>query len=261
MSTGPELEADLERALQQDELEVEYQPIHVLSEPERYGVEALVRWRHPARGLIFPAEFIPVADKAGLTGPLGAFVLQTACRQLASWDLSGTPVSWVAANITGHQLREADLAATVRDALDAARASPSRLWLEITESALFEDTTVTSGILEQLQGLGVNLAVDDFGTGCSSLMQLHRFPVSRLKIDRVFISDLPDNDDDSTIVRAAIELAHALGMEAAAQGIETEEQLAALKAMGCDLGQGFLWPGDPPPDASPRMTSGCGWSS
>lgn len=261
MSISPELEADLERALQQDELEVEYQPIHVLSEPGRHGVEALVRWRHPTRGLIFPAEFIPLADQAGLTAALGAHVLQTACRQLASWDLSGAPVSWVAVDVTGRQLREADLAGMVRDAMDAARVSPSRLWLEITESVLFEDTTVTSAILEQLQGLGINLAVDDFGTGCSSLVQLHRLPVKRLKIDRVFICDLPGNPDSSTIVRAAIEMAHALGLEAAAQGIETEEQLAALRAMGCDLGQGFLWPGDPPPGANPRMASGCGWSS
>jgi diguanylate cyclase (GGDEF)-like protein len=245
-----EMEADLRDAIDGGELHVEFQPILRLDPPGAHGVEALVRWNHAMRGRTAPSDFIPVAEETGLIVPLGAFVLDTACRQLAAWDAEGLEGLSVAVNLSGRQLAEAGIVDVVRNAVCAAGIEPGRLCLEITESVLMEDTTAAVTILGRLHELGVNLAVDDFGTGYSSLVYLRRFPVQQLKLDTVFISGLGRSREDTTIVKTVIDLAHALGLEAVAEGVETQEQLTALRAMGCDLGQGYLCSG---PVAAPDI--------
>jgi diguanylate cyclase (GGDEF)-like protein/PAS domain S-box-containing protein len=246
--TRLDLEADLRRAIERDELSVAYQPVLNL-DGKTVHVEALVRWNHPTRGVISPADFIPVAEETGLILALGAQVLVKACSQVAAWDAAGVGGLAVAVNLSGRQLAQPDLVDIVCDALGAAGIGPERLWLEITESVLMEDTSGSAKVLTQLAALGVGLAVDDFGTGYSSLQYLRRFPVKQLKLDRAFVSGVARNADDTTIVRAVIDLAHALGLEAVAEGVETTEQLEALRAMGCDFGQGYLWSRAVAPDA------------
>jgi len=236
-----DLEADLRRAIEREQLRIEYQPIIELAGNQPTGVEALARWLHPARGMVPPADFIPMAEQTGLIIPLGEWVLRQACRQLAAWDRDGGPSLSVAVNLSSRQLAQSDLADTVGEATADAGISPARLCLEITESALMADTEAAGDQLGDLNRLGVQLAVDDFGTGYSSLLYLRRFPVQQLKVDRAFVLGLEQNSEDSAIVRAIIELAHALGLEAVAEGVETAEQLASLRKMGCDLGQGYFW--------------------
>ncbi|MHB8508115.1 MAG: EAL domain-containing protein [Candidatus Dormibacteria bacterium] len=236
-----DMEADLRRAIENEELHVEYQPLVDLQAQRTHGVEALVRWEHRTRGTVSPGEFIPVAEETGMILPLGAYVLRRACLQLAAWDALHLPELSVAVNLSGRQLARSDLVDVVSEALSLAGVPPRRLWLEITESVLMEDPNAAANTLTQLHRLGVNLAVDDFGTGYSSLMYLRQFPVQQVKLDRFFVSGLGRNPDDTTIVRAVIELAHALGIKALAEGVETPGQLAALREMGCDLAQGYLW--------------------
>jgi diguanylate cyclase (GGDEF)-like protein/PAS domain S-box-containing protein len=236
-----DLEADLRRAIERTQLLVEYQPLVEVASDQPTGVEALVRWQHPTRGLMPPADFIPLAEQTGLIIPLGDWVLRQACQQLAAWDRDGGPSLSVAVNLSSRQLAQKDLAATVGAAIADAGISPDRLCLEITESALMADTEAAGDQLSDLNRLGVQLAVDDFGTGYSSLLYLRRFPVQQLKVDRTFVACLEQSSEDLAIVRAVIELAHALGLEAVAEGVETAEQLAVLREMGCDRGQGYLW--------------------
>jgi Amt family ammonium transporter len=255
--TRLDLEAELRQAIEGQELTVEYQPVINLA--GRTGhVEALVRWNHPTRGVICPADFIPLAEETGLIVQLGAQVLATACRQLAAWDSEGLHDLSVAVNLSGRQLVQPDLVEVVQDALCAAGIDPKRLWLEITESVLMEDKIAAEAVLGRLHALGVGLAVDDFGTGYSSLIYLRRFPVQQLKLDRAFVSGVARNGEDTAIVKAVIDLAHVLGLEAVAEGVETTEQLAALRAMGCDLGQGYLWSRPVPAAAIPGIVRGCG---
>ncbi|WP_377705089.1 EAL domain-containing protein [Pseudoduganella sp. UC29_71] len=241
------LESDLRRALEQEQLEVYYQPQASLEDGQIIAMEALVRWRHPTRGMVPPNEFIPLAEETGLINPLGDWVLRTACAQLRSWIAQGLPPLRVAVNLSVRQLLQKDFAASVEAVLADTGLPPHLLELEITESTLMENAQDTLKALHRLRGLGVRLSIDDFGTGYSSLSYLKRFPVDIIKIDRSFVRDVPMDADDVAIVTAIIALAHSLRLEVVAEGVETEAQLNFLKGRNCDLMQGYhLSPAIPP---------------
>ena len=233
---------ELRQALEQDEFRLFYQPVVRLFDQCIVGTEAVLRWEHPTRGLVSPGEFVPLAEETGLIIPLGSWVIERACRQLAEWDMLGCPTSSaVSVNVSGRQLAETGLVEVVRNALDAAGVDPSRLWLEITESVLMDDLAVGQSILNSLHQLGVSVAVDDFGTGYSSLLRLSQYCVQSLKLDRGFVAGVGTNRVETAIVRSTIDLAHALGLDAIAEGVERPDQLVALRGMRCDLAQGHLW--------------------
>jgi diguanylate cyclase (GGDEF)-like protein/PAS domain S-box-containing protein len=237
-----EVETDLRRALERDELVVHYQPV-VRMTGAMVGVEALVRWQHPEKGLVPPGEFIPVAEETGLIQAVGAFVLHEACRQVAAWNRENpdrAPLS-VAVNLSARQMSAADLTRLVLTALNESGLEPGLLCLEITESVLMEDVTASRSVLQSLKELGVRLGIDDFGTGYSSLLYLRRFPVDFLKVDRSFVSGLGENSEDGAIVAGVLGLAHALGVGAIAEGVEQPAQADKLAALGCEQAQGFLW--------------------
>jgi diguanylate cyclase (GGDEF)-like protein len=237
-----EVETDLRRALERDELVVHYQPV-VRMTGAMVGVEALVRWQHPEKGLVPPGEFIPVAEETGLIQAVGAFVLHEACRQVAAWNRSNpdrAPLS-VAVNLSARQMSAVDLTRLVLTALNESGLEPGLLCLEITESVLMEDVTASRSVLQSLKELGVRLGIDDFGTGYSSLLYLRRFPVDFLKVDRSFVSGLGENSEDGAIVAGVLGLAHALGVGAIAEGVEEPAQADKLAALGCEQAQGFLW--------------------
>jgi diguanylate cyclase (GGDEF)-like protein len=234
------LESDLRRALEQgQQLEVHYQPQARLTDGHIIGMEALVRWRHPTRGMIAPAEFIPLAEETGLINPLGDWVLRSACAQLQQFIRAGLPPLRVAVNLSVRQLLQKDFAASVEAVLADTGLAPHLLELEITESTLMENAQDTLAALHRLHTLGVRLSIDDFGTGYSSLSYLKRFPVDIIKIDRSFVCDVPQDADDMAIVTAIIALAHSLRLEVVAEGVETEAQLAFLRGRNCDLMQGY----------------------
>jgi diguanylate cyclase (GGDEF)-like protein len=233
------LENDLRRALQRDELEVYYQPQARFESMHIVGMEALVRWNHPTRGLVSPLEFIPLAEEAGLIEPIGEWVLRTACAQLQRWIQSGLPVIRVSVNLSVKQLLQPDFTLTVERALEDTGLRPHLLELEITESTLMEHAEDTLEALDRLRSLGVRLAIDDFGTGYSSLAYLKRFPVDVVKVDRSFVRDVPHDADDAAIVKGIIALAHSLRLEVVAEGVETEAQLEFLRAQACDMLQGY----------------------
>jgi diguanylate cyclase (GGDEF)-like protein/PAS domain S-box-containing protein len=235
-----EQEAELRAAIELGQLEAHYQP-YVASDGTIAGLEALVRWRHPQRGLIFPSDFIPIAEETGLVLPLGAAVLREACQQVATWRAAGHADLRISVNLSARQLAQPELAELVMAALTDAGLSPEALCLEITETALMSDPTRAACVLEDIHRLGVEIALDDFGTGYSSLVYLRHFPVQVLKLDRHFVAGLRTNRDDTAIVGAAIDLAHALGLVAIAEGVETATQCEDLTALGCDLFQGFYW--------------------
>ena len=227
------LEHDLRHAVERDELVLHYQPLVELATQRILGFEALVRWRHPERGLVNPGEFITIAEETGLIVPVGSWVLQTACAQLARWP----DEIEVAANLSPRQIRP-ELVAEIQHLLARHRIAPERLVLEITESLVLDP--LAKPVIEQLRTLGVRLALDDFGTGYASLGSLQRFPLDVVKLDRTLISSLTE-DSGVAVVRAAVELGRALGMNVVAEGIEDECQRAALRDLGCPLGQGFLF--------------------
>ena len=236
-----ELEADLRRAVERNELVLQYQPIFDLSTGELVSAEALVRWDHPTRGRLAPNVFIPLAEETNLIDEVGTWVLRTACAEVARWArLSKGRVPRVAVNLSPHQLADPHLPWTIQAAIAQAGAVPAWLSLEVTESLLMENTGPVVERLHAIRSLGVSIAIDDFGTGYSSLAYLHQFPISHIKIDRSFVTPLEDPAHDSGIVRAIVEIGRSLGMSTIAEGIETEAQLARLRALGCDLGQGFL---------------------
>ncbi len=253
--TRMELKADLELAIANDEFEMYYQPIVDLRSGHVSGVEALVRWRHAERGLVLPTEFIPIAEETGLIVPLGNWVVHAACQQLADWTSAGRLSSpllkrlsvWV--NLSARQLQEPDFVDTVADALRASGIQPDRVTLEITESALMADVEHCAATLHRLRALGVRLAIDDFGTGYSSLSYLERLPVEVLKIDRSFTAAIGHGRDVPVLVRSIVKLGQTLHMEVLAEGIETAEQLARLRAIDCRLGQGFYFSAAVPADA------------
>ena len=234
-------ELALRQAIDRGELEVHYQPVFSVATLAIESVEALVRWRHPTRGLVPPVDFIPLAEETGLIAPLGRFVLEEACRQLQAWTAADPRCESlvVSVNLSPHQFRQPDLSDQVAEVLAVTGLDPARLCLEVTESAMMADASSATATLQQLKALGTRLSIDDFGTGYSSLSYLKRFPVDFVKIDRSFIGDLADGDVDTEIVRAVIRLSAAIGMQAVAEGVETEQQLLALRALGCPLVQGY----------------------
>jgi diguanylate cyclase (GGDEF)-like protein len=233
------LQSDLHEALVRQQFELAYQPKVDVNSGAVHSVEALIRWRHPERGLISPSSFIPLAEDCGLIGSIGQWVIKEACRQAKAWQLKGlTPVR-IAVNLSGSQFREDSLLATIRQALNEAQLDPSYLEVELTESAVMLDPEASVAILEQLSRMGVLVSVDDFGTGYSSMSYLRRFPIDKLKIDRGFISEVMTRPDDASIVRAIVSLAHSLRLKVVAEGVETSDQLEFLKSLGCDQYQGF----------------------
>ena len=233
------LESDLHEALALGQFELHYQPKVDTATGGIHGDEALVRWRQPQRELIPPGEFIPMAEACGLIDSIGAWVVREGCRQARAWQLEGLPHLRVAVNLSAFQFRHGNLLQMIREALQAADLEPRFLEVEITESALMSDPEESVTILEQLSRMGVVVSVDDFGTGYSSMSYLRRFPIDKLKIDRGFIAELISRADDASIVKAIVSLAHSLHLKVVAEGVETEEQLALLKSIGCDQYQGF----------------------
>jgi len=210
-----------------------------LSNGRIFAVEALIRWRHPERGLVAPGDFIPLAEETGLIGPIGDWTLREACRQNKAWQVSGLPPIVVSVNVSARQFQEKDWVERVAAALSESGLEARYLELELTESMIMEDVQQAVETMHRLERLGVHLAIDDFGTGYSSLASLKRFPVGRLKIDRSFVRDLPDDGDDAAIARAVISLAHSLHLRVIAEGVETREQIDFLREAGCDEIQGF----------------------
>jgi len=238
-----ELKADLLRAIDDGELRCYYQPIVSLETGSITGVEALVRWAHPTRGLMGPESFIPLAEDTGLVVPLGRWVLREACQQLRAWQvrLPVTSSLTMSVNLSVRQLADDNLIDDVRSAISEANIDPSTVTLEITETTLMSDTEVTRRRLDDLRQIGVSLAVDDFGTGYSSLQYVQRFPIDIIKIDRGFVVGLGIDPSDIAVVQSMIELAQRLGVHTVAEGIDRPEQVAILQALGADLGQGFLF--------------------
>ncbi len=231
---------ELRRALERDELRLHYQPVVRLDSNRITGFEALVRWEHPERGLVGPNEFIGLAEETGLIVPMGLWVLEAACRQLAWWHEQGADIT-MSVNLAARQLSEPTLPGDVAGVLRATGVRPDSVWLELTESALMSDAEATIASLLALRALGVRLAVDDFGTGYSSMSYLKRFPIDSLKIDKTFVDGLGRDPEDTAICAAIVSLAHALEMGAVGEGIETTEQLEELCALGCEYGQGYLF--------------------
>ena len=236
-----DIENALRRALDRRELRIHYQPVVDLATGRIVGVEALLRWEHPERGLLLPGEFIGVAEETGLIVPIGAWVLHQACRQVQRWhaDLPDHPPLRLAVNLSGRQLGHATLLEQVTTAITGTGIDPALVELEITESVLMDDVATSEETLARLKRLGVRIVVDDFGTGYSSLSYLRHFPVDQLKVDRSFVGGLGRDPSDSAIVAAVITLAHTLGLSAVGEGVETADQLAELRSLGCDLAQGF----------------------
>lgn len=236
-----ELEADLRRALERGEMCLHYQPEIDLTSGRIVGAEALLRWQHPQRGMISPAVFIPLAEETGLILALGEWVLTSVCAQIRSWQAQGLPAVPVAVNLSARQFRKNDLAETVRLILHQSGLDPRLLKLELTESMIMQEPPAATATMQQLKRLGVGLALDDFGTGYSSLNYLRRFPVDVLKIDRSFISDVASDPSAAAVATSIVAIAHSLGLQAIAEGVETREQLDFLCRCGCDSCQGFYF--------------------
>jgi diguanylate cyclase (GGDEF)-like protein/PAS domain S-box-containing protein len=236
-------EHSLHRALERSELRLFYQPVVEIDGASAVGVEALLRWEHPEQGLVAPSKFIPVAEESGLIIPIGAWVLHEACRQLCMWraDRFGGPSGAVEVNLSARQIDHPEIISTVERILDDTGLPPGNLTLEITESALMHDATSALRVLQALKDLGVTLAIDDFGTGYSSLSHLQRFPLDILKIDKSFVDELGVDGGGAEIVAAVVNLAHALGLQVIAEGVETERQLDELLRLECDFAQGYLF--------------------
>ncbi|HEV2912474.1 MAG TPA: EAL domain-containing protein [Pyrinomonadaceae bacterium] len=238
-----QLETDIRRAIGYQEFDIAYQPIVALDDFKLKGFEALVRWRHPLRGLISPANFIPVAEEMGLIIKIDQWVLRKACIQMRQWQElfpSDPPLS-ISVNLSGKAFAQPDLIEQVKSVLEDTGIDPRGLKLEITESVVMENIETTTALLWKLRELGIRLSIDDFGTGYSSLSYLHRFPIDTLKIDRSFISRMIDNNENKEIVRTIVMLAKNLGMDVVAEGVETKEQLEHLRRLECENGQGYLF--------------------
>jgi predicted signal transduction protein with EAL and GGDEF domain len=238
------IEDGLRGALDRQEFILLYQPKINLETGVISGIEALVRWQHPKRGLILPDKFIGIAEDCGLIAPLGAWVLREACQQAKAWQNEGLLFIPVAVNVSSVQFRKKDFLATVMSTLTDTGLAPRYLELELTESVLMHNTDDTASVLKALKAMGVQLAIDDFGTGYSSLSYLKRFPIDTLKIDKSFLCDITDTtaiSDDASIIAAVISIGKSLNQQVIAEGVETREQLAFLRAQGCCEGQGFYF--------------------
>ncbi len=249
------LEVGLRKALQNDELYLLYQPQIDVASAQIVGVEALVRWRHPERGVISPTEFIPLAEETGLIVPIGEWVLRTACRQAMAWQSVGKQPLRVAVNLSAKQFKDENLTQIVMSALEDTGLPAELLELELTEGTLMDDARATMVTLEQLRGIGVYLSIDDFGTGYSSMNYLKRFDVRALKIDKSFICGLPQDSENAAITRAIIAMAHGLKMAVVAEGVETDAQLVLLEEYGCDMVQGYYLGHPSPPESITLMLS------
>ena len=232
--------SDLRVAVERRQLELVYQPKIDARSLQVTAAEALLRWHHPQRGVVSPAVFIPVAERHGLIGAIGDWVIEEACRQAAEWRTMGLRMR-VAVNLSGYQMRQHDLVDRIEQSLARHRIVPSRFTCEITESVAMEDTRITQQAFERLGRAGVHVSIDDFGTGYSSLASLRRLPAAELKIDRAFVSDLASSADARSIASAIVQMAHTLELRVVAEGVETEAQRDLLVAMGCDELQGFLF--------------------
>ena len=245
-----QLESDLRRAVHRREFHLQYQPIISLEGEHTIGFEALLRWHHPERGVVPPAEFIPVAEETGLIVPIGRWVLQEACSNMRGWKerFPGVGAMTMAVNLSSHQLSHSDLVAEVAEILEQSDLDGSNLRLELTESIIMERAELTAGMLSRLKALDIRLSVDDFGTGYSSLSYLNRFPLDTIKIDRSFVGSMVRDRENLEIVRTIITLANALEMDVVAEGVESAEQAEALRGMGCEFAQGRYFA--PPMDAA-----------
>ncbi|MGH2734258.1 MAG: putative bifunctional diguanylate cyclase/phosphodiesterase [Actinomycetota bacterium] len=253
-----ELHTDLKRALECDEIVMHYQPIFRLDPVEVVGIEALVRWQHPTRGMISPADFIPIAEDTGLIIPLGQLVLEKTCAQVARWEreLNREFPLRVGANVSGRQLQQPSIVKTVAHALDRHHLDPGNFVIEITESVLMHDPDEVASRLHQLRDLGLHVAIDDFGTGYSSLSYLRRFPAEILKVDRYFVQRMDGDPEESSYAAAIVRLGHSLGLDVVAEGIERPGELAELRAAGCDFGQGFMLARPAPAEELTGLLSG-----
>ncbi len=234
------LENDLRRALEHDEFELYYQPQLDIRTGQFIGMEALIRWKHPKRGMVSPAEFIPLAEQTGLIVPIGEWVLLTACAQNKAWQDAGLSSIPVSVNLSGHQFTQRNLVSTLKSSLDVSGLAPQYLILEITESIVMRNTDATISLLHELNEMGLRLAMDDFGIGYSSFSYLKQFPLYAIKIDQSFIRDIDTNADDAAIAKAIIAMADSLKLAAIAEGVETEQQLEVLRELGCGGAQGYL---------------------
>jgi len=235
-----ELDIDLREALSEEQFFLEYQPTFGLSDMRPTGVEALIRWRHPERGIVGPDAFIPVLEESGMITQVGRWVLAEACRQGAEWRDAGLPIA-IAVNVSGRQLDEDSVLTDIEDALSASGLEPGSLTIEITETTLMQNIEQTVRRLAAIKRLGVRIAIDDFGTGYSSLAHLQRFPVDALKIDRSFLTQLAENPEGETLLRTLVQLGKALSIETLAEGIERANDLVLLQEENCDSGQGYLF--------------------
>ena len=236
-----DMEGNLRRALERDELQVYYQPLVDLGSGGIVGAEALVRWQHPRIGMIQPGEFIPLAEDTGLIIPLGQLVLRQVCTDILDWQAAGLPAVKISINLSARQFRQDDLSATIRSVLDETGVDGGRLAFELTESMVMHDVENTLSTLRELKKLGATISLDDFGTGYSSLSYLKRFPIDTLKIDRSFVRDIHQDKDDAAIAHAVIAMAHKLGIKVIAEGVETRDQLKLLSQFSCDEIQGYLF--------------------
>jgi len=239
--TRMDLESDLQRALDRHELDLHYQPIFALASTQLTGVEALVRWTHPRRGLLVAEEFIHLAEESDLILSIGEWALEHACQAASAWQSAVLPAQPIlSVNLSARQFQQPDLVGRIATILREADLDPCTLELEITESAMIQDLERAITTMRALRESGVRLAIDDFGTGYSSLSYLRRLAVDRVKVDQSFVAAVDSDSGTATIVRSVVDLAHALGMTVTAEGIETIGQLEFLRSSGCDFGQGFL---------------------
>ena len=249
-----QLETDLRRAVERNEFRIAYQPIIELGTRKLLGFEALLRWEHPTRGLVGPAEFLEVADETGLMVPIGRWCLREACGQLARWRADHADAAYLtmSCNVSSRQLMHPQIATYVKEALDASGIEPSRLRIEITESVIMEHAEAAAVRLHELRGIGVQLDMDDFGTGYSSLSYLQRFPLHAVKIDKSFIERMRGGQN-AEIVKAILTLGRNLGLEVIAEGVETGEQDQLLVDMGCPSAQGYLFSHPVPPEVAEKL--------